>query len=145
MATRKKTILHRWFEQVWNKGSVKAIDKMLTPDFVGHGISDSGKDIHGPEEFKAFFQNFRSAFPDLKIVVEGAVSEGDLVAVRFRATGTHAGEGLGIPPTDQPVEFTGMCMVRVEDERIAEGWNNIDFMQMFQQMGLFEMQTPGGD
>jgi len=32
------------------------------------------------------------------------------------------------------VKFTGMTMARVKDGKIAEAWNNFDFMTMFQQM-----------
>jgi predicted ester cyclase len=42
---------------------------------------------------------FLPAFPDLRIAVEGTVAEGDEVVVRWSATGTHLGDGLGFPAT----------------------------------------------
>ena len=34
MAKTKVTILHRWFEEVWNQGRAELIDEMIAPDAV---------------------------------------------------------------------------------------------------------------
>jgi predicted ester cyclase len=49
-------------------------------------------------------------------------------------TARHTGEGLGKPPKGRNLKITGMTMVRIKDGKIAESWNNIDFMSMYQQM-----------
>ena len=142
MSDQNETILHRWFEEVWNKGRAEAIDEMFACDGIVHGLAgESSEELCGPEGFKPFFQSFRNAFPDLKVTVEDTVSEGDKVVARCTVRGTHTGEGIGIAPTEQPVEFSGICIVRVKDGQVVEAWNNFDFMKMFQQMGV--MQPPG--
>ena len=40
MAKEKNTILHRWFEEVWNKGKAELIDEMIAPECVAHGLDD---------------------------------------------------------------------------------------------------------
>jgi predicted ester cyclase len=50
--------------------------------------------------------------------------------------GKHSGDSLGFAATHSPVEFTGMTIVRVKDGKIVEGWNNFDFMRMYQQVGF---------
>ena len=40
MATNKNTILHRWFEEVWNNGRTEAIDEMIAPNAISHGLED---------------------------------------------------------------------------------------------------------
>jgi steroid delta-isomerase-like uncharacterized protein len=135
MTDQYNTFIHRWFEEVWNKGRAEAIDEMLDCDGVAHGLTDeSGKELCGPEGFKPFFESFRKAFPDLEVKVEDTVIEGDKIAARCTVRGTHTGEGIGIAATNRPVEFTGMTLVRVKDGKIAEAWNNFDFMGMFQQL-----------
>lgn len=135
MTDQYNTFVHRWFEEVWNKGRAEAIDEMLACDGVAHGLTDeSGKELCGPEGFKPFFESFRKAFPDLEVKVEDTVIEGDKIAARCTIRGTHAGEGIGIAATNRPVEFTGMTIVRLKDGKIAEAWNNFDFMGMFQQL-----------
>jgi predicted ester cyclase len=33
------------------------------------------------------------------------------------------------------VDFWGMCMLKVEDGKIVEGWNCFDMLSMYQQIG----------
>jgi steroid delta-isomerase-like uncharacterized protein len=136
MNTEYPTIAHRWFGEVWNKQRAEAIDEMLTQDVVGHGLTDhNGTEVRGVEQFKKFYHEFRAAFPDIKVLVEDTVSEADKVVARCRVTATHAGEGMGMRPTQRPVEFTGMCLMRLEDGKIAESWNSFDFLGLFTQTG----------
>lgn len=131
-----KALMRRWFEEVWNKGRAEAIDEMFAEDGVAYGLADeTGAPLRGAAGFKPFFQNFRNAFPDIEIVVEDAIAEGDKVAARCTVRATHAGDGLGFAATQRPVEFTGIALVRVRDGKIVEAWNNFDFMGLFQQVG----------
>ena len=43
--------------------------------------------------------------------------------VRWRAAGTHLGEGFGIRATRTAVAFRGMTWQRIVDGRIVEGWD----------------------
>ena len=131
-----KVLVRRWFEEVWNKGRVEAIDEMFAEDGIAHGLADeTGAPLRGPSGFKPFFQKFRDAFPDIEVIVEDAIAEGDRVAARCRVRATHAGEGLGFAATQRPMEITGMTFARVRDGKIVEAWNNFDFMAMYQQIG----------
>lgn len=129
------TLLERWFEEVWNKGREAAIDEMCDPNVVGHGLTDAdGNEVHKVTAFKVFYRQFRSAFTDIHILVEDTVSEGDKIVARCLVTGTHDGHGLGMAPTNKPVKFTGLCMVRIKEGKIVESWNNFDFLTMHRQL-----------
>lgn len=138
MSTEHKALVLRWFEEVWNKGRVEAIDEMMAANCVIHGL---GPDLHGPDGFKPFHGSYRDAFPDVKLKVDDIVSEGGLVAARWSGTGTHRGSGLGFPQTGRTVSFTGMSFVRVEKGKIAEGWNNFDQLGMLQQLGVVNLPS----
>jgi steroid delta-isomerase-like uncharacterized protein len=139
MSDAYETLLHRWFEEVWNKGRAEAIDEMFADEGIAHGLNDPhGNELRGPQGYRPFFERFRNAFPDLRVIVEDAITEGDKIAARCTVRGTHTGEGIGLAPTDRPVEFTGMTIVRVKDGKVVEAWNNFDFMAMFQQMGALQ-------
>ena len=132
-----KTVMHRWFEEVWNKGREEAIDEMFAEDGVAHGlVGENGEELRGPADFKPFFRKFREAFPDIQVAVEDCICEGDRAAARCRVRATHRGESLGVAATNNPVEFAGMCIIRVRDGRIVEAWNNFDFASLNQQIGL---------
>jgi steroid delta-isomerase-like uncharacterized protein len=129
------TILNRWFEEVWNQGREEAIDELSFHNVPGHGLqAPDGKEVDGMESFKAYYRQMRSALSDIHVTVEDVISEGDMTVARCTVRARHTGEGLGKPAKGNPVEFTGMTMARIKDGKIAEAWNNFDFMTMFQQM-----------
>lgn len=129
--------MHRWFEEVWNNKNEDAIAEMFAEDGVGHGLG--AEPIVGPENFKAFHRTFVSAYPDLKVHGEETVVEGEKIAVRCRVTGSHTGEGIGVSPTNTPVEFTGMVFAHVRDGKIVEAWNEFNFMEMYKQVGALTL------
>ena len=136
MSDPKKNLLHQWFEEVWNKARIEAIDEMAAPDVIAHGLVDAqGNEITGREAFKGFWHQFRGVFPDVQIDVEDGLADGDKVMVRCTVRGTHSGSGIGVAPTGKKVAFTGLCIARVKDNQIVEAWNNFDFLSMYQQVG----------
>ena len=109
---------------------------MLAPNALVYG---TGPKPLANEEFKIFHASYRNAFPDVRITLDDTVASGDLVAVRWTATGTHNGDGLGIAATGKPVSFEGMSFIRVEGGRFLEGWNAFDRLGMLQQVGAVPM------
>jgi steroid delta-isomerase-like uncharacterized protein len=137
MSEQNKALVHRWFEEVWNKGRAEAITELLAPDALIHGLSDDGATSwQGPTVFKEFHTKFRTAFPEILVTVEDTICEGDKVAARCKVRGKHSGDSLGFAATEALVEFSGVAIVRVKDEQIVEAWNNFDFMTLYKQLGV---------
>lgn len=137
MSEENKALVRRWFEEVWNKGRSEAIEEMFAADGIAHGLSDdSEKLMQGPTDFKPFHAAFRGAFPDVDIIVEDLIAEGDKVAARCSVRGKHSGDHLGVAASNAPVEFTGIAIVRIKDGKIVEAWNNFDFLRMNKQIGV---------
>jgi predicted ester cyclase len=129
------TFLERWFEEVWNKGNEKAIDEMALPNANTHGLEHpDGKPVNGREAFKEFHQQFLTAFSNVHIKVEHTLTQDDMTMAHCTVTGVHSGSGLGIAPTNRTVKFTGMCLARIEDGKLAEAWNNFDLASMYRQV-----------
>jgi steroid delta-isomerase-like uncharacterized protein len=136
-AKANKALVRRWFEEVWNKGRAEAIDEMFAADGIAHGLSDDAENpLRGPADFKPFHETFRGAFPDIEVIVEDMIAEGDKVAARCAVRGKHTGDHLGVAASNAPVDFTGVSIVRIKDGKIVEAWNNFDFMRMNQQIGV---------
>ena len=134
---QNKALIQRWFEEVWNKGRADAIDEMLAGDALLHGLSDDmSAPLIGPVGFKPFHATFRGAFPNIEVIVEDLVAEGDKVVARCSVRGKHTGDHLGVTASNAPVEFTGIGIARVEDGKIVEAWNNFDFLKMNRQIGV---------
>src|SRR4026208_332460 len=114
MSEENKQLLQRWFDEVWNNGRADAIDEMFAASGVAHGLSeDPARPITGPSEFKPFHTVFREAFPNMEIVIEDIIAEGDKVAARCAVRAKHEGDFLGRAATQSPVLFTGMTIVRI--------------------------------
>jgi steroid delta-isomerase-like uncharacterized protein len=141
-ASDNASVVRRWFEEVWNRGREEAIDELFDEEGVAHGLADeAGAPLRGPTDYKPFFRRFREAFPEIEVVVEDTVAEGDKVAARCTVRGRHRGDSLGFKATDSPVEFDGICIVRIRNGKIVEAWNNFDFMSMFQQLGALRLDA----
>jgi steroid delta-isomerase-like uncharacterized protein len=120
---------------VWNQKNASTIDEMMAPNCIIHGLSEERETMRGPAQFRRFYDPLRSAFPDIHIEVEDVLLDGRQTAARILATGTHTGEGLGIPPTGRPVRATGIIIMRWDDNgRITEGWNEFDAAGMQRQL-----------
>lgn len=140
MASENEKLIRRWFEEVWNNRREDAIDEMLAEGTVVNGLNDAdGNAIRGTQGFKVLHSAFLSAFSNLKITVEETIVEGDRVAARCTVTATHDGEGIGVAPTKQPVEFTGLAMVTIKNGKIVEAWNEFDFMKMYTHVGALTL------
>jgi predicted ester cyclase len=142
MSKANAELIHRWFEEVWNQKREEAIREMMHRDARVHGIADIAAEQRGPDAFIPFWRKFTAAFPDLKITVLDTVAEGEKVAARCLVNGNHTGAGLGIAPTNSPIEFTGICILHERDGKVFEGWNNFDFLALFQQLGIFNPGKP---
>jgi steroid delta-isomerase-like uncharacterized protein len=133
MSSEDKEIV-RGFWGVWEHGNIGLIDELLGPDYVNHSPAFPGQPI-GPEGVKAIVTLFRSAMPDLRVVIHDMIAEGGKVAVRYTLEGTHEGELFGLPPTGRRVSVTSISVERVSDGRIREHWRVTDSLDMMQQLG----------
>jgi len=63
-----------------------------------------GADIRGDEQL--WWQQARSAFPDMTFTVDLLIESDDLVVSNWTVKGTHTGTAFyGLPPSGQPVVF----------------------------------------
>jgi predicted ester cyclase len=127
------TFLESWFEEVWNKGDEKAIDEMALPDAMTYGLENpDGTPVKGLQAFKDFHQKLLSTFSKIHIKVEQTVTQGDLTVARCLVTAVHP--GAGEKPEPMELQFTGMCMIRLKDGKLAEAWNNFDLGAVYRQI-----------
>ena len=130
-----KALAARWFEEVWNRGRVELIDELRAPDTVATGLGEGRAVSRGGSAFRAFYFNLRETLPDLRVVIEDMVAEGDKVAVRLTLEGTHTGAALGPPPTGRTVRLSGIVIARFSGGRIVEAWNCLDQLGLLKQLG----------
>ncbi len=134
-----KALVYRLIEEGWNEGNLEVVAQMTAPGAVAHdGVlhhHHHGQPHEvGPEAGKHFVTAYRTAFPDLRFSVEEMVAEDDIVVTRWRASGTHRGELLGIDPTGRTATLRGTSVFRFDHAVIAESWANLDAEGLMHQL-----------
>jgi steroid delta-isomerase-like uncharacterized protein len=129
-----KAIARRWAEEVWSEGNLGRIEELVLPDYVEHDPAVP-EEVRGPEGVRRYIEEFRRAFPDMRLTVEDQVAEGDRVVTRWTARGTHRGEFMGLPASGNRLEMGGMSIDRFSGGRLVESWENYDALGMMRQIG----------
>ena len=127
MRNIQSTLLYNWFEEVWNKSNENAIDQLMTDKAEFYGI-ETDNTAKGASGFKLFFRDFSNQLKNIRIDVEDVISQDDMESARTVISAIHR-------ETNKTINFPGICMVRVENGKIAEAWNSYDFLSMYLQLG----------
>ncbi len=134
MSAENKALARRVLEEVFNQGNLSLIDELFTEDIVNHDAAFPEPQV-GAVAARATVNGYREGFPDLSITIEEQLADGDRVATRWTARGTHRGELMGMSATGKQATVTGITIDRIVDGRIAETWTNWDTLGMLQQLG----------
>jgi len=131
-----KALFRRFYEDAWNTGDTWLIDELLSPDFVNHELVDVAPPHR--EIYKQAIRETKETFPDFTVTLEDMIAEGEQVAARWHAAGTHTHGFLGQPPMGRRVELRGITVVRIAGNRIAEFWKQDNSCITPRQLSLAE-------
>src|SRR5215217_1374376 len=70
-----KASFRRYLEEAWNQSNLEVVDEIFDR-YVSH-LPDGSVLERGPQDVKRFVGEFRSAFPDLRLIIEEQLAEGD--------------------------------------------------------------------
>ena len=114
--SKNKALMRRIYEEMWNGGRpALAVEIFAQPAGV-----------------EKFVSEFLLAFPDLQHAIERMIEEGDHVAVRFSARGTHSGQWMNFAPTGRSIHYTGITLARIVGDKIIEHhtwWDKAGLME----------------
>jgi len=132
MATpeENKDLVRRYLT-AFNDRDRDTLEQLLADDVVEHGVHE---DIRGSQEVIEFLNTHFELFPDYTGNAGFVTAEDDVVTVRYSAEGTHTGEYRDVEPTGHTVEWTGIAVYRVDDDRIAEVWVEEDRLGLLEQL-----------
>ena len=133
-----KPMSRRLYEEVFGRGNLAAADEILDPQAVSHGPGTPP--VVGAEQIKRQALLLRTAMPDLSVTLSDQLADGDRVASRWTARGTHTGElnlmGTSVSASGREIVFEEMRIDRYAGGRIVESWFIPDRMTLWQQLGL---------
>jgi steroid delta-isomerase-like uncharacterized protein len=126
-------VLRRFVHEFINRGNTSVLDELVHPEYV---YRSPGQELRGAEGLVALFDGYRSAFPDLALEIDDLVVADDATVMSFTITGTHSGDLLGIRATGRRVRVNGMVRSRFRGGKIAEEWEILDQLTLFEQLGV---------
>jgi predicted ester cyclase len=114
------------YSAAMESGDGDAVFQFWSPDFHSH-VTDRvspdkvGTDVRGQEQ--EWWQQAKSAFPDMTFTVALLIESDDLVVSNWTVKGTHTGTAFyDVEPSGDPVEINGTAILRIRDGQIVEHW-----------------------
>ncbi|MBI1927572.1 ester cyclase [Candidatus Poribacteria bacterium] len=144
MSAENKAIVQRYFEEVWSKGNLAVADEILASTYVSHDPA-SPVATSSPGALKQRVIMYRTTFPDVQFTVEDIFADGNKVATRWKAVGTHKGPLMGMDPTGKQVTVTGVSISHIADGVITEEWVYRDSIGMLRQLGVVPQMARSGE
>jgi len=130
-----KRLVRQHIDLSWNRGRLALSEKLHSKDFlykssfVGHPMSSA--------QFAAMVTQIRTAMPDLEVVVEECVAEGDKVVTWSTLIGTIETPALGYPPSDKVLSISAMAFwTLTPGQQIREICTMFDMESFRAQLGL---------
>ncbi len=122
------------FAEAANTGKYELFDEAVAPDCVDHDPAPGQGP--GPQGYRAFFTEMRTAFPDLKAELAALVADDESIAFAYTLSGTHKGPLMGIPATGKTISIRGVQFSKFRDGKMVERWGSSDQLGMLQQLGV---------
>ena len=130
--------LFKRFHEAANTGDfdflAKTIDEVVAPDAVIR--TPLPIEATGADALKQIWAMLLRIYPDIHLMVEDLIGEGDRVVGRTTVTGTHRGEFMGVAPTGKSVTYNEMFIFRIADGRVVETWGVVDVYAQMKQIGV---------
>jgi predicted ester cyclase len=121
----------RLVEEVLNQGDLAVANELMSPTCIHH--VPGGELAPGLTSLRDWLSRIHRIFPDFHAIVEEQLAQGDRVAQRITAYGTHAATG-------RPAEFSVLQIVRAgPGGRFAEHWCSADLLAV---LGQLSTQVP---
>jgi predicted ester cyclase len=130
--------LFKRFHEAANTGDfdflAKTIDEVVAPDAVIR--TPLPIEATGADALKQIWAMLLRIYPDIHLMDEDLIGEGDKVVGRTTVTGTHRGEFMGVAPTGKSVTYNEMFIFRIADGRVVETWGVVDVYAQMKQIGV---------
>jgi steroid delta-isomerase-like uncharacterized protein len=138
MSEANKRLVSRIADDIWNRHDLAAIDEVMTPDATYHG-PHMPNGVGNRESWRRAIAMYLGAFPDSRVTFEELIASGDFIVGRWSATATHTGGLPGVAATGKRINISGITIYRIADGMIAEAWEQLDMLGMWQQLGVVSL------
>ena len=125
------------FAEAVNTGNFDLFKEAVAPGCVDHDPAPG--QASGPDGYRMFFSQMRTAFPDLKVALEALVADDESIAIAYTLTGTHKGPLGRVAPTGKKMKIRGLQFAKFEDGKMVERWGSSDELGLLSQLGVTQL------
>ena len=119
------------FAETLTAHDLDAFSTLLHPDYINHNrFAEPGK-----AGSVGIFGAFLAAFDDFRVEVDDIIGGENTVVGRYTYRGRHTGMFLGVPASGAEIEMHSIDIWRVRDALLAEHWDELNTLELFQQIG----------
>ncbi|MBK3873444.1 ketosteroid isomerase-related protein [Stutzerimonas frequens] len=131
----RKKLVRQHIDLTWNRGHLALAEHLHSKDFlykssfIGHPL--------GSAEFLDMVRQIRQAMPELEVVVEECLAEGNRVVTWSTLIGTIAQPAFGYPPSDKVLSISAMAFWTITPtQQVQEICTMFDMESFRAQLGL---------
>lgn len=130
-----KKLVRKHIDLTWNRGHLTLAEQLHSKDFL-YKSSFVGHPLNGAQ-FAAMIAQIRTAMPDIEVLIEECVAEGDKVVTWCTLIGTIKNAALGYPPSDKVLSISAMAFWTVTPGgQIRDICTMFDMESFRSQLGL---------
>ena len=134
-----RALVIRYFGAV-ESGDLEAVKEIFSPDCILHHTTGQDWSLEKTiQTVRKQNEQSKMMFPDVTFINEDTIVDGNKAVLMFTFKGTHKGNVEGIPATGNSVEGRSITIFRLENGKIAEGWQESNVLRLYQQLG-FELK-----
>ena len=119
---------------VFQNHDFSRLDEIMKDDYVHHNENDDPFP-DGKNQFKEFHKQIFKAMTGFRYNINRIIAEDDIVMLYATVTGTHSGEWMGNPPTNNRLNYNVVDIFRIKDGKISDHWDVADTLALFTQVG----------
>lgn len=125
----------RQFLDACNRHDVEQIASYFADGYEGTDVAQA-QPHYGVAGAYESMRRYLRAFPDVQIIPEQAIVEGDSAVLTWTARGTHLGMLMHIPPTGRAVTIRGVLILTFNENKISRAQYIWDVAGMLRHLGL---------
>ena len=130
-----KRTVRQHIDLSWNKGRLALAERLHSKDFL-YKSSFMGRPLNG-SDYCAMVEEIRSAMPDLEVVIEECLAEGNKVVTWSTLIGTLEKPARGYPASDRVLSISAMAFWTLNSVgEIQEICTMFDMESFRSQLGL---------
>ena len=133
MPVTPKTLVGRFYHEVWNRADEAVAREILRADFRFR--ASLGPERRGPDGFIEYMRSIHAALADYTCRIDDLVTMGNRAAARMSFTGIHRARFFSVEATGRTITWAGGAFFTTDGERITELWVLGDIDSVKQQLG----------